>query len=144
MWRLGLEVRVSASVSTDFLKRSTGQAGTGCTSQSGCRKRGVEFKGGSLQDTFGGFGSSEEHLAPCPPFGVATKYSTKRQPWQFWQFLRLWRFRKLNPPSRHPEPRVSGFEPRIHQFQSESLPTWSYSPSCDQSYPENPGTHQQF
>ena len=36
---------------------------------SGCRKRGVEFKGGSLHDGFGGFGGSGKHLAllllPC-------------------------------------------------------------------------------
>ena len=29
----------------------------------GCRKRGVEFKGGSLHDGFGGFGGSEKLLA---------------------------------------------------------------------------------
>ena len=31
---------------------------------SGCRKRGVEFKGGSLHDGFGGFDGSAKHLAP--------------------------------------------------------------------------------
>ena len=60
------------------------------------RKRGVEFKGGSLHDGFGGFdgfGGSGEHL--YPPFACPTKYSTMRQPWrflQFWRFRLSWRF----------------------------------------------------
>ena len=47
-------------------------------------ERGVEFKGGSLHDGFGGFdgfSGSGEHLALfllCP-----RKYSTMRQPWRF-------------------------------------------------------------
>ena len=55
-----------------------------CVPKSGTRKRGVEFKGGSLRDCFGGFdkfGGSGEH--PTPLFACPTKYSTMRQPLRF-------------------------------------------------------------
>ena len=63
----------------------------------GCWKRGVEFKGGSLHDAFGGFGGSVESTSPsfyiCP-----TKCRTKRPPWWvFWRFWRLLRLRRLPP-----------------------------------------------
>ena len=59
-------------------------SGFGSCKTSGCRKRGVEFKGGSLHDGFGGFdgfGGSGEHLTFL--FLVLSKYSTMRQPWRF-------------------------------------------------------------
>ena len=37
---------------------------------SGCQKRGVEFKGGSLHDGFGGFDGLAVLEAPCPPLLV--------------------------------------------------------------------------
>ena len=55
---------------------------------SGCRTRGVEFKGRSLHDGFGsfdGFGGSGEHLtllllAPYAPFACPTQHSTEGPP----------------------------------------------------------------
>ena len=75
---------------------------------SGWRKRGVEFKGGSLHDGFGGFdgfGGSGKHLALL--LLVLQKYRTKRQPWlfwRFWRFWRLWRFRSWRLPPLNSTP----------------------------------------
>ena len=53
-------------------------------------KRGVENLGLNINDGFGGFDSFGGFWrGPCPPLACPTKYSNKRQLWQFWWFRRL-------------------------------------------------------
>ena len=55
---------VQIATSSDFLSSLWAKVEGGFPAlKSGCRKRGVEFKGGSLHDGFDGFGGSGKHLA---------------------------------------------------------------------------------
>ena len=74
-------------------------------SKSGSRKRGVEFKGGSLHDGLGGFDGFGGSGELC----LSYKYSTIRPPWRFWRFWRFrrsWRFQswRLPPLNSTPPP----------------------------------------